>query len=691
MSDFAVALGDVCSPFTAFRPPTRVSVSEGAQQNLVIRQPGGYVGPWSAEETPYMLQPMNALASREHEAVCFAGPARTGKTMGLIDGWMAHVIVNDPGDSAIIQMTQDKAREYSRVRMDRMLEFSPRLAALLGGAQSDNTHDKQFKHGMWLRIAWPTISNLSGSDYRYMALTDYDRMPSDINGEGSAYALALKRTQTFMSRGMCMVESSPGFDLEDPNYTQATLHEAPPVGGVLGIYNTSDRHRWYWRCLDCRDWFEATPGLGLFGLPPEVELLETVREVDIAAMAKQYARVVCPCCGSIIDSVHKNTLNQGGRWVGEGQTISGDGVLGGTLMRSTVAGYWLGGVAATYQSWTSLVSRYLQGLRSYALTGDEQPLKVTTNTDQGMPYMSQHLRAAQRSAAQPGDRAEGIERYVVPDDTRVLVATVDVQGGSNASFVVQVHAVTDDMEQTLVDRYSITKSARAGMGDEPAPIDPAAYAEDWDILTSKVVLATYRTSRDGVELKVKLTVVDSGGEDGVTDRAYAWWRRLRDQGLHSQVMLVKGAPSKNAPMIRETWVGAKGTKSSKGDVPLYLLNTNLFKDAVTTGLKRPTPGPGYIHFPDWLPKAFFDELQAEVRLPSGVWQQIRKRNEAFDLCCYVRAGLLRLGFDKIKDWRNAPTWAATVWENPLLVTREERREIRIARPQRRSAPSPYLV
>jgi phage terminase large subunit GpA-like protein len=699
MSDphFSIALGDICSPYVAFRSPRRVSVSEGAAQVLVIKQPGGYVGPWSPTETPYMVEPMDRLASRRHEAVCFVGPARTGKTMGLLDGWIAHVVVNDPGDAMIVQMTQDKAREFSKVRVDRMLRHSPALAALKSAsAQDDNTHDKSFRHGMWLRIAWPTVSNLSGSDYRYVGLTDYDRMPDDIDGEGAPFALALKRTQTFLSRGMCMVESSPGRERTDPNWRPATAHEAPPTGGVLGIYNQSDRHRWYWRCLDCREWYEAAPGLGLFNLPSDDELLDMVREADLDALAGQYARVVCPHCGSIVSSRHKHELNLGGRWVADGQSIVGDGELVGTAMQSSIAGYWLGGVAAAYQGWKSLVLRYLQGLRDYTLTGNELQLQTTTNTDQGMPYLSRHLIESSRTSGRPGDSREDLQRFVVPDETRFLVAAVDVQGGSTARFVVQVHAVGPHLEQWLVDRYELRESERDGMGGK-APIDPAGYAEDWDILTERVVRSTYRTSQDGRELKVKITAVDSGGEDGVTDRAYAWYRRLRREGLHTRVMLVKGASTKTAPLIRESWVGAKGTKTSKGDIPIYLLNPNLLKDMVSTGLRRRDPGPGFIHWPEWLPKAFFDELNAEVRLANGGWQQVRKRNEAFDLAAYVRAACLRLGADKIKNWDVPPGWATPLFSNPELVTREDRRAskentlVRARPAARRVTHSPYLT
>lgn len=708
-SHYANAIGDICSAYPALRPPRRVSVSQGAADALFIKQPGGYVGPWAASETPYMVEPMDMQASRRHEAVCFVGPARTGKTMGLLEGWAAHCIDNDPGDMLIVQMTQDKAREYSKTRIDRMLRHSPRLAALKSNSsQDDNTHDKMFKHGMWLRIGWPTVSQLSSSDYRYVALTDYDRMPDDIDGEGAPFALGLKRTTTFLSRGLCLVESSPGRDIDDPSWSPVTAHEAPPVGGILSIYNRSDRRRWYWKCPDCREWFEAAPGLSLFNLPPESELLELVREADLSELAARHSNIVCPHCGSIHTKAKKYDLNRTGRWLQDGHTIDSNDQVHGTPITSSIAGYWLGGVAAAYQSWHSLVMRYLQGLREYAMSSSELTLKTTVNTDQGMPYMSMHLREASLGASGPADRTtDTLERYVVPAETRFLTAQVDVQGGTNARFVVQVQAHGTHFENWLVDRYEIRDSRRDRGDGQFEPISPSQYVEDWNRLTDQVVRSTYRTPLPGVELRIKMVAVDTGGEDGVTDKAYAWYRTLRAEGLHRRVMLVKGASTKTAPVLKETWVGNRNSRE-KGDVPIYLLNTNLLKDAVHAGIHRQTPGPGYHHFPKpksptnphgWLALSFFDELSAEVRQPDGTWKQIRKRNEAFDLCAYARACAIRLGADKIKDWTRAPDWAKPLAQNSELMTVEDRREMkeneRLVQPVRRIRPrrvmSSYLA
>ncbi|WP_051975375.1 phage terminase large subunit family protein [Cupriavidus necator] len=702
---YDVALADVISPYAAFRPPKRVSVSEGAAQNLIIKQTGGPATPWSPDETPYMVEPMNMLASRRHEALAFVGPARTGKTAALLLGWMAHAVVNDPGDMLFVQMSQDKAREFSKTDIDRALRHSPSLAEMKSGASQDDTvHDKQFKHGMWLKIGWPTVSNLSGSTYRYVAFTDLDRMPDDIGGEGAPFPLGLKRTTTFMSRGMALAESSPGRDLTDPNWQPATPHEAPPTNGILGLYNGSDRRRWYWKCPDCREWFEAEPGMGLFHLPPLDQLGQMVREDSLDLLADQYNRIICSHCGAMHAPKLKPMLNRCGLWLPEGVRLTIDDDPVGEAVVAPTAGYWVGGVAAAFQSWKSLLLRYFTALRQYELSGDEEPLKNTVNVDQGMPYMSRLLAEAARNSADPSSRKEDdLQRYVIPDEARCVMASVDVQGGANARFVVQAHAIGPHMEQWLIDRYSITESARPGVGEEFAPIDPASYAEDWDLLTERVVRATYRTSIEGKELQIKLAIVDSGGEDGVTDKAYDWYRRIRIQGYASRVMLVKGASTKTAPIIRESLVGGK--KGKEGDIPLYMLNPNLLKDAVSTGLKRQKAGAGYIHLPSWLSPAFYDEMfRSEVRLPNGVWKQVRKRNEAFDLAGYIRAGCLRLSLDKLKDWDKAPPWARPLAENSDLITREDRREMQENTPiapavapapaqqprRRRVSRSPYM-
>jgi phage terminase large subunit GpA-like protein len=626
--------------------------------------------------TPVDTRPVRCILvdNESHLFLAGAGMVPTHNTLGLLDGWLARNVTCDPGDMLITQMSQEKAREYSKTRVDRAIRHSPKLAELMSQrGHDDNTHDKLFRHGMWVKIGWPSATQLSSSDYRYVALTDYDRMPDNIDGEGSAYALGLKRTQTFLSRGMCMVESSPGRDYSDPYWKPQTPHEAPPATGIVGIYNRSDRRRWYWQCPDCSEFFEASPGIGLFStLPTEAELLEEVRSANLVSLADKHAIVVCPHCASLIEQRHKPHLNNPAKalWLADGQTVTRDREVIGEAPRSSIAGYWLGGVAAAYQKWDSILLRYLQGLREYVLSGSDLTLKATINTDQGAPYIPRHLLADKEAGLE--DRIEDLPRFHVPDQARFLIATADVQGGTNGRFVCEVRAFGEYLESWLVDRFSLTTTERSGIA---AQVDPAGYPEDWDLLTQKLVQATYKTS-DGRELRVLRTAVDTGGEAGTTPNAYAWFRRLRKLNLSARVMLIKGADRSNdgKPVVKGTARTNEGR--AMPDMPIWLVATDYFKDLVAGSLRRKVPGPGYFHAPKWLHASYFEELRAEVRDAKGKWKKVRTRNEALDLWVYALAVCEALGYGPKGrlSWDNPPPWARRLdAENSELITSEERR------------------
>ncbi|HFU4322716.1 TPA: terminase gpA endonuclease subunit, partial [Escherichia coli] len=82
------------------------------------------------------------------------------------------------------------------------------------------------------------------------------------------------------------------------------------------------------------------------------------------------------------------------------------------------------------------------------------------------------------------------------------------------------------------------------------------------------------------------------------------------------------------------------------------------KDRVNNALWRDSPGPGYVHFPDWLGSWFYDELTYEERSSDGKWSKPgRGANEAFDLMVYAEALVILHGYEKIR-WPDAPEWAS---------------------------------
>lgn len=634
------------------RAPRRMRVADAVAQYMRVPMGAGNSVPWDPLVAPYVIEPMNCLASREYDAVIFVGPARTGKTIGLIDGWVIYNVICDPADMLIIQMTEEKAREHSKKRLARTFRVSPEVVSRLSPNKNDNNvYDRTFLAGNYLKIGWPSVNIMSSSDYKCVALTDYDRFPEDIDGEGDAFSLASKRTTTFMSSGMTLVESSPGRDVKDVKWRRTSPHEAPPITGILSLYNRGDRRRWYWPCPHCGEYFQ-----------PCGDVVAGFRDIADPVLASEAAYIQCPSCSGRIMPEQKRELNGRGVWLRDGESINADGSRYGDPRRSRIASFWMEGPAAAYQTLSQLVYKLLTAEQEYETTGSEETLKTVINTDWGLPYLPR-ASMEQRKSELLEQRAEPVPSRSVPDGVNFLVATVDVQAGRHRRFVVQVTGYGSRGERWIIDRYNITQSLRGDSDGESQRIDPASYPEDWDVLLTDVFHKSWPLASDpSQQMRLMAMAVDSGGEDGVTDNAYKFWRRCRRDGLGKRIYLFKGDSIRRAKLITRTFpdnTGRTGRRAqAAGDVPLWLLQTDALKDRVNNALWRDSPGPGYVHFPDWLGSWFYDELTYEERSSDGKWSKPgRGANEAFDLMVYAEALVILHGYEKIR-WPDAPEWAS---------------------------------
>lgn len=727
----------------AVRPPERITVSEAAERYHIVNNPGQHVGPFSLERTPYLREPMDVLTSLDYTAMVFTGPARTGKSAMAIN-WLCSTAITDPADMMVVHMAQHTARDWSQADLAKAIRNSPELRKRMSpGRQNDNVFDKSFLSGMRLLVTWPTINNLSGKTIPRQWLMDYDRMPQNVDGEGNPFDLTKKRGDTFGRYAMTGCEASPGKDVNDAKWVPKTEHEAPPTGdestggGILALYNRGDRRRWYWQCPQCKETFQ--PHFKLLNYPDSADPMEAAEQVVM----------VCPHDGFPMTPDMQFELNLGGRWVKEGQIWLPDGSIVGTPRRSDIASFWMFGPAAGFTNWQKLVYRYLVALQTFEASGDEGPLRTTTNVDQGDAYTPKVLEAGRlpdelRKRAQDWGGSADEPQVPVEAGGGFLVAAVDVQAGGKPSFVVHVFLVSTGGDIWHIDMFKIRKSKRLdsdGSGDH-ALIDPASHPEDWDLLVEQVLEKTYPLNDgSGRKMHIKIVGCDSGGADGVTANAYAFYRRLRAMGgqqkrapehlqkyldyirntkrvplatalfdedwepigpqvrkelrdggwidestagitvapaqyiasdLSKRFHLLKGAPSRteSAP-LRLTYPNAQQKDKmaiARGDVPVYLVNSNIVKDQVSNMLGREEAG-GTVHFPIWAEGWLYSQLTTEIRTAKGWENRSRRRNEAFDLLSYCVA---LLSHTDVKAhlagfWHRPPSWAGPFDSNEFVT------------------------
>lgn len=642
-------------------PRKRMRVSEAAEAYRFITS-GGQTTMWRNTSVPYMAEPMDCTASRDFEAVVFAGPSRSSKTSGMIINTLLHRITCDPCSTLLLHTTHDSARLFSLEQLDLMNRDCRAVRERLSRLRDDdNIFDKVYQ-GMRLVIGWPTIQFLTSNDYELVLITEYDRMPDNIGNEGSPFELARKRNTTYGSRGMTVVECSPGreavVDAERP-WTERG-HEAAPTTGILELFNQGDRRLLYWPCPHCNEFF-----VGRFeqlSWPKRPDGAPDGEIEDVAAAVELY----CPHCGTGIAPRLKDSMVSDSRWLKEGQAIDANGNISGTGRRSRIASFRMWGPAASFQNWSSIVANYLRAQETVRRTGDTQALRSVVNMDIGdifvpppPPGVEVLDAEALRARAEPEWNLG-----TVPEGVRTLVVTVDVQG---RYFDVQVTGFGREFETWIVDRFQIAQSRQEGR-----LVQPGSYAEDWDLLWPLLERGWPLANDAAKAMRPLCVVVDSGGEAGVTGHAYRFAAQARQKGISDRrFILLKGdarVGARRVSLTRADW-NKDGKVLAKG-LHLLLISSDDMKNDVAGGLKRVEPGPGYLHTPKDLPADWYDQVCAEQRTEAG-WEKRSSgaRNEAFDHLCYARAALLRPPYrwDRIQwDAPGVPGYAQPQDRNTMV-------------------------
>jgi phage terminase large subunit GpA-like protein len=644
----------VIAALPSLRPPRRISVPDWADDPKDGRRISSttYTGPWRNNFAPYMVEPARMTTSRKYRAVGFVGPARSVKSDALVLNVMGHRVVCMPRSMKIICPTQEAARIFSRQKVAPMMRATPAVSSRLAKVRNaDNLHDKQFEGGMDVRIAWPVSGELSMVDIADIIVTDFDRIenPEDIDGEGSLFDLALKRTETFGSLGMAIFESSPGKPVTDPEWKASTPHEAPPCTGILSIYNRGTRGNYYWECPHCHDRFR-----------PLMSTLQYERKPTPGETAKTVF-MACPH-GCVIGPDRKIALNEAGVWLHEsndGRVVEIDDP---DVRDADVVSYWGEGPIAAVQSWKALVQRQEEALEILERTGDEGSLKGTVTLDQGRPYTprSASLGDGIEEAALKA-LAKAYPLGIAPAGTRFITVQVDVQ---SHRFVVHIDAWGVGLERWLIDRIEIVLPPDGAPGAGKRAIDPPRYLEDWAVLPPLLEQA-YPVADSQFTLRPVALIVDAAGEPGVTEKAYGFYRAQKALGNSRRVFLNRGQGGFDRDRARygapEKILQKKSGRIS--DIRLVYSGTDKLKDEVTLALTRNEPGPGAYHLSSSLDSRVFAEFCAEIRTPKG-WEKRKKGipNEALDLGVYGRALAIVLKAERI-DWKKPPAWAAEMPAN----------------------------
>lgn len=380
-----------------FAPPSKLTVSQWADRFGWIARSSGASEPgtYSTDRVPYMREIMDVMGDETHRDVVFSKPAQVGYTE-VINQYLGYCMAEDPSGIIVIQPDIDRAKAWTKERVDPMLAESARLKNIVrsegGRRTSDDTMQRKVFPGGWLAVVGANSpSGLRSRPARRILGDERSGWTFDARAQGDPWDLAVERTTTFWNAKRVQ-GSTPG--------EEGTC----PVTAALA---DSDRRRWHVTCPSCghSEPFQWKTLDGTYRL---------VCDRDAAnQMIPETAQYLCTACGVLIPESEKGKMNRGGRWVPEHPERSTVGFdLGNALMSP-----WL--------TWAEIMRKWRDA------QGNHERLKVFVTHVLAEPWRPIAERIDVHSLM---ERVEPLEQ--LPPGVTLITGSVDVQSNRLETLTV---------------------------------------------------------------------------------------------------------------------------------------------------------------------------------------------------------------------------------------------------------------
>ncbi len=236
------------------RPIPRMTVSEWSDQFRYLSSvAAAESGLWKTSKTPYLKEIMDALSAYStYQKVVSKKGAQLGFTEAG-NNWIGYIIDAAPGPTLMVQPTDDMVKRNSKMRIDTMIEATPRLRQKIAPARnrdSNNTiNSKGFPGGILVMAGANSAAGLRSMPARNLFLDEVDSYPQDLDGEGSPIDLAIARTRTY-GRKKIYIVSTPtvqGHSVIDAEFESTDQRHFFVPCPHCGCYQTLKFERLRWQ------------------------------------------------------------------------------------------------------------------------------------------------------------------------------------------------------------------------------------------------------------------------------------------------------------------------------------------------------------------------------------------------------------------------------------------------------------
>lgn len=582
-------------------PDPWLSVSEWSDEHRILSgKASAEPGRWRTSRTPYLKEIMDCLSPNSPvERVVFMKGAQIGATeMGA--NWIGYVIHHAPGPMMAVWPTVDLAKRNSKQRIEVLIHESPALRDRIASAKSKDSSNtiltKEFIGGILVMTGANSAVGLRSTPVRYLLLDEVDGYPVDVNGEGSAIALAEARTRTFSRRKILVIST--------PKLTGSSAIERE--------YDSSDQRRYFVPCPHCDhyQWLRFEQLTWHKGQP-------------------ETAKYTCEDCSALISEHHKTQMLAAGQWRAQNPD-------------SRTVGFHLSALYSPlgWRSWAQIAQAWESA--THPQSGSTEAIKTFKNVELGETWLEDGEAPDWQRLL---ERREAYPIGQIPIAGLLLVAGVDVQ---KDRVEVSVWAWGRGKTCWLIEHRILqgqTSSKEVWLRLNEMIRETWTHQSGVLMRLSKIAIDSGYSTQDVYQFVRACN----------DPRVMAVKGSARAATMIGTPMAVD-VSSKGKRLKRGIKVTTVGVDIIKQDIYNCLRKVA----GVEMDGRTPVYPDGYVHLPmvdtEYLQQLCAEQLMTRRNRHGYAireWQKMRDRNEALDCFVYARAAAAAIGLDRMEErhWR----------------------------------------
>jgi len=538
-------------------PPPRTA-DEWARDKRIMPPSAPIPGPFNPDTNPYMRPVAWAFAQPCFSRVTFVMGTQMGKSVTM-ENIVGHRLDEDPTPCLYVAPT--KPLIDGTVEPKFMAMFAE-CESLSSKYEARSTKMVKWIGGTKFRFAWAGSATELAADSAGLVLVDeVDRIVN--TGEGDT-------TEIIEARGDAYADSKVGYTAtpthgkverrkdERTGLWHWVVGQPKKIGSkVWQLWQSGTRHEWAVPCPDCKQYF--VPWSDLLWWPGKGTQDECTPDE-----AYKHARLVCPCCGSMIEDKWRPWMNARGVAVAPGESVTAAGEITGTADSAgfTHFSIWVSGLCsfAVKKSYGFLAKKLLGA----QIDGTPAKLLAVYNTGFGECY------------AEAGDAPSW-------EEVRALC-----WGYAAAELLLEplrIYCTIDVQKNRLV---YVVRAWFAGMGSMLLEHGELWGETDqdgvWEQL-SELIDTEYNATGHGYGQGISLTGIDIGYRD---DQVYKFINEHQGRAI-----ALRGRDRLDKPFRKElVEVDRKGKTRKRGDAR-WAFDSPLAKRWVHSRFGRPDTRPGW--------------------------------------------------------------------------------------------------